>query len=231
MICLSTSIKVNQITNDLKNVNTTVKILQKTNERTVTVKRDNSQHRICTFLAGDDTGSVNLNIWDDDIDRLKVNDQVEIKNGYVSEFRNTLYLNVGRFGTIDINPSMTSNSPIQTGANTMKIDQIVTAKFNLDLLVKVAEISEIRKVTVKKDNSRHDLRDILIGDDTGCIILTLWDDNISKINGYNTYLIKNAYLSKYNGGYRLNLARTGSIQLDNQEVSVNLFNNLSLLDV
>ncbi len=228
---LISTYKVKHLTPDAKKVDISLKILKRTNEKEVTLKKDNSRHRVCTFIAADDTGTINLNIWDDVIDLIHINDKVQIKNGYVREFQGQIYLNIGRFGTIETIGKVTDSPSKSVLESTVKIKDSISKKFGLNLLVKVAEISEIRTVTVKKDNSKHELLDVLVGDETGCVILTLWDKQIPKITGYNTYQINNAYLSEYNGGYRLNISRNGSIHKVDRDISVNLLHNLSLLDV
>ncbi|MHC1591298.1 MAG: hypothetical protein ACXQS8_04385 [Candidatus Helarchaeales archaeon] len=227
---MSSSFKVTQLSPNDRKVNIRLKILKFINEREVKLKKDNSRHRISTFLAGDDTGTVLLSLWDDQISIASNADEVEISNGYVNEFQGKIYLNVGQFGSIK-SLGATPKTSEHFKQDIMKVEEIITKKFNLNLIVKVAEISEIRTVTVKKDNSKHQVLDVLVGDETGCIILSLWDQNVSKINGYNTYLITKAYTTQYNGGYRLNLSKKSEIKSVQKEISVNLLNNLSLLDV
>lgn len=49
----------------------------------------------------DDTGSITLPLWGKKSEEISVGDEVEIKGGYVAEFRGELQLNVPRKGEIN----------------------------------------------------------------------------------------------------------------------------------
>jgi len=51
--------------------------------------------------VGDETGSVILTLWDDQISRFKANEVVEIRGGYTTLYRGSLRLNVGRMGGLE----------------------------------------------------------------------------------------------------------------------------------
>ncbi|MHA1967627.1 MAG: hypothetical protein ACW964_07490, partial [Candidatus Hodarchaeales archaeon] len=69
--------------------------------------------------------------------------------------------------------------------------------FDRRLLVKfvVVEKTESREITSKKTNEVHTLADIKVGDETGTIILTLWDETIDKVSEGQTYQVKNVYVN------------------------------------
>jgi replication factor A1 len=57
--------------------------------------------RVATATLSDDSGQVKLSLWNKDIDRVKVGDTVDIKNGYINDFRGELQLNVGQYGKLE----------------------------------------------------------------------------------------------------------------------------------
>jgi len=59
----------------------------------------------------------------------------------------------------------------------------------------------------------HRVADALVGDETGCVVLTLWDDNIDKVNEEATLQITNGYVNLFRGNMRLNIGRYGSFQI------------------
>jgi len=59
-------------------------------------------HRVATAVVSDDTGSIKLALWDDNIDRVDVNYVIRIENGYVTTFMGEPQLNVGRYGTLRV---------------------------------------------------------------------------------------------------------------------------------
>jgi len=94
-------IKVGELRTYSRRVNLIAKIIEKSEEREVTSRSDGSIHRVSDALAGDETGSVLLTLWDDDIDRFETEDVIQISNGYVNLFRGSMRLNIGRFGTAE----------------------------------------------------------------------------------------------------------------------------------
>lgn len=59
------------------------------------------QGRVCNFILKDDSGKINLTLWDEQIDNFMVNDIIKITNGYVKEWQGELQLSVGKYGQIE----------------------------------------------------------------------------------------------------------------------------------
>ena len=57
----------------------------------------------------------------------------------------------------------------------MKVGGLETYSRNIDTVVKVVSKTEIRTVTSRRDLSTHKVCEALVGDETGCINLVLWD--------------------------------------------------------
>lgn len=57
--------------------------------------------RVCNAKVKDDTGSVILTLWNDDIDKLKVGDKIQLQNGWCSEFKGAKQVSAGKFGKIE----------------------------------------------------------------------------------------------------------------------------------
>jgi len=58
--------------------------------------------RVATAIAKDETGKINLTLWNDEIDSVKIGDKVKITNGYVNEFQGEMQLTSGRFGKLEV---------------------------------------------------------------------------------------------------------------------------------
>lgn len=98
----------------------------------------------------------------------------------------------------------------------------------VELTVKVISKNEPREVTSRLDSSTHKVTEALVGDSSGAILLTLWDDLIEKIEDGKSYKIANAYTSLFKNSLRLNIGRYGTIEETTEEVAeVNQENNLS----
>lgn len=58
--------------------------------------------RVATAVVEDDSGEIELSLWNNQIDEVNVGDKLKISNGYVSEWQNKPQLTTGKFGTLTI---------------------------------------------------------------------------------------------------------------------------------
>ena len=58
--------------------------------------------QVATAKVKDDTGEIELSLWNDQCTEVKPGDKIKIANGYVSEWQNKLQLTTGKFGTLTI---------------------------------------------------------------------------------------------------------------------------------
>jgi replication factor A1 len=80
-----------------------------------------------------------------------------------------------------------------------------------------------------RDGSAHKVSDALVGDETGVVYLTLWDDNIEKVNDGDSIRIENGYVTLFKGNIRLNIGKYGKLEpaAEPLTVEVNTENNVS----
>lgn len=110
-----------------------------------------------------------------------------------------------------------------------KVMHLSPTSRRVNIVVKVVEIGEEREVTFRSDGSKHRVAEALVGDETGSILLTLWDDMIERLEVGNVYRIENGYVSVFRDQMRLNIGRYGSASPVGREgfPEVNTKNNLS----
>ncbi len=94
--------KVGELTPQSRAVNVTAKVMSKSEVRNIAGGRDGAAHRVCDALVGDETGSVYLTLWDDNIEKVNNEDTIIVKNGYINLFRGNMRLNIGKYGTLEI---------------------------------------------------------------------------------------------------------------------------------
>ena len=63
-----------------------------------------------------------------------------------------------------------------------KVGELTPQSRAVNVTAKVVSKSEIREIPMGRDGSAHKVCDALVGDETGVVYLTLWDDNITKVN-------------------------------------------------
>ncbi len=123
---------------------------------------------------------------------------------------------------------MASEEGQPTAAVDVKVESLDPESRQVNVTVKVVSKGQARETTSRRDGSTHRVVDALVGDETGSVYLTLWDDNIDKVNEGGTISIKNGYISLFRGSMRLNIGRYGSMEASSQPVeNVNTENNLS----
>lgn len=59
------------------------------------------QKRITTVTFEDETGTIDLTLWEEEIDAIEEGAKVHIKGAYVREWADDIQLNIGRDGNIE----------------------------------------------------------------------------------------------------------------------------------
>lgn len=93
--------KINELKLGANEVNLTAKVASISEPRNVRTKLG-YQTKVATATIEDDTGQIPLTLWGKQIDEINEGDTIEIKSGYLTEFRGELQLNVPRKGEIKV---------------------------------------------------------------------------------------------------------------------------------
>ncbi len=110
-----------------------------------------------------------------------------------------------------------------------KVGDLTPQSKAVNVTAKVVSKTEIREIPMGRDGSPHKVSDALIGDETGVVYLTLWDDNIEKVNDGDTVRIENGYVTLFKGNIRLNIGKYGKLEPAQAPLAaeVNTENNVS----
>ncbi len=81
-------------------VDITVTVVEKSEPRTFT--KFNSQGQVCNAKVKDDSGTITLSLWNEQVSQIDVGDVISIKNGYVSEWQGEMQLSTGKFGKLEV---------------------------------------------------------------------------------------------------------------------------------
>jgi replication factor A1 len=110
-----------------------------------------------------------------------------------------------------------------------KVGELTPQSRAVNVTAKVVSKSEIREIPMGRDGSAHKVCDALVGDETGVVYLTLWDDNIEKVNDNDTVRVENGYVTLFKGNIRLNIGKYGKLEMAKEPltVEVNSENNVS----
>jgi replication factor A1 len=106
----------------------------------------------------------------------------------------------------------------------VKIESLKPYARSVNVKGKVLKVGEARVVS----QGEHRVADALIGDETGCIFLTLWDDDVVKYAEGDVVQINNGHVSVFRGSMRLSAGKYGTAKkIDETIPTVNTENNLS----
>lgn len=93
--------QVSDIRPEMTGINIRARVLSKETPRSVRSKRGKIL-RVCEAILGDKSGRIPLTLWQKSIFIVKVNQVIEISNGYASAFQGITRLTLGRRGTLKI---------------------------------------------------------------------------------------------------------------------------------
>lgn len=64
--------------------------------------KNGRQLRVANATLKDETGTISLVLWNDDIDKVQSGNIVNIENGYVNTWQDKLQLTLGKFGKMTV---------------------------------------------------------------------------------------------------------------------------------
>jgi replication factor A1 len=82
--------------------------------------------------------------------------------------------------------------------------------------VRVVSKGEVRTVTTK-DGVEHRVVDVYVGDRTGGITLSLWDEQTEQVVDGDLIDIENGYVNRFRGRLRLNVGKYGRFEQVEEE--------------
>lgn len=87
----------------MKNINVKGKIVEKSETSEVYSRYGYNVHRVANAVLSDNTGSIKLVLWNEQIDIVNIGNTLQIENGHVTQFRGETQLNVGkRYGKLNV---------------------------------------------------------------------------------------------------------------------------------
>ncbi len=91
--------KVRDLTPNSKQVNVLAKVTSVGEPKEVMGKFGDPR-KVCEAVVGDDTATITLSLWNEQIGTIAKDEVILVDNGYVSLVRGHMRLNVGRYGNL-----------------------------------------------------------------------------------------------------------------------------------
>jgi replication factor A1 len=95
-------LNIRDLRNGMRRVTVEAKVVEKGEPRQVRSRYKDETYTVADVRIEDETGSIKLTLWNEQIDQVNVDNKVKIENGYVTSFKGEIQLNVGKFGTLTV---------------------------------------------------------------------------------------------------------------------------------
>jgi replication factor A1 len=86
----------------MKNVSVEAKVMEKSEAREVMSRFKDEAYKVTTAVIADETGTIKLTLWNEQINQVNVDNTVKVENGYVTSFKGEIQLNVGKYGKLTV---------------------------------------------------------------------------------------------------------------------------------
>ena len=93
----------------------------------------------------------------------------------------------------------------------MKINEIKIGLSGVSVEAKVIDVEETREVMTRYGRRR--VANATIEDDTGEIVLSLWEDQIDSVKPGDKITVTGAYVSEFQGRLQLNIPKSGKMEV------------------
>ncbi len=112
--------------------------------------------------------------------------------------------------------------------NYIKVNELSPNTRELNLLAKIIQLGEVREVTNRNTGEEHKVMDVLIGDETGTVYFSAWNEQIEEISENEIYQFLNSKTILFQRHIRLSLGREGYIESSDKKIKkIDMENNLS----
>ncbi len=99
-----------------------------------------------------------------------------------------------------------------------KIKELTPESRRVNVLAKVVEIGEPKEINTRFGETKS-VTEVVIGDETGKIRLSLWGEQAANVKDGSTLHIDNGYISLVRGQMRLNVGKYGNLNESEETVS------------
>jgi replication factor A1 len=95
-------LKINELKDGMGKINIEATVIEKSDAREVRSRYTNDTYMVADTTIEDETGTVTLVLWNEQVKQVNVGDRVKIENGYIKSFREVLQLSSGKYGSLTV---------------------------------------------------------------------------------------------------------------------------------
>jgi replication factor A1 len=148
-------------------------------------RKDGTKGRVASVVLEDETGVIRLSLWDDDVNALSdmpVGTVVAVENGYTrAGFGNTTDLNVGRLGTMKVNPADVHVEILDAAERVTQIKDLQEGQKNITVEGQLLDDPISREVNTMRGSTN--VVSFRVDDGTGEVRISLWREHGKAVEG------------------------------------------------
>ncbi|MEA3283198.1 MAG: OB-fold nucleic acid binding domain-containing protein [Euryarchaeota archaeon] len=215
--------KIKDITPDNSSVTFACRVVSISGVREFS-RSDGSNGRVANITVGDETGTIRVSLWDelaDLVSEIDVGEHLRI-GGYAKvAYAGSTEVSVGRTGHIDV---IEPSHEIEISVKSHPIADLCAGMVDVNVTGQVLDVSNVRTFTRRDgSNSTGSVGNVTIGDETGKIRVTLWDDKtkmLSALNVGDSIKITGGYTreNNYDGTIEIQIGDQGTIEKSDETV-------------
>lgn len=178
---------INSLTPQLNNVSIQGRI-QKIYSHITFNRKDGEEGILQPFLIEDKSGSIRVVLWGKKVYEFQQSERelgtpVRLINGYTREGKyEPIEFHLNDQSHLQFNPNDLNSIDLPPVSKTYtKINQVKENSMDISLRCKIIDISEVTEF-MRNDGSKGKVRNIFVGDDTGRIRISLWDEKTDLID-------------------------------------------------
>ncbi|MDZ7746534.1 MAG: single-stranded DNA binding protein [Halobacteriales archaeon] len=183
-----------------------------------TFERDEGEDgQVCNIEVADETGRVRVALWDEDAaaaeEKLEVGQVLRI-SGRPKEGYNGLEVSANR-----VEGDAEASIDVDTGDDS-SIDALTIGQSDVNLLGKVLSTDTVRTFD-RDDGSEGRVANLTLGDETGRIRVTLWDDQADRAEELEsgvTVEVIDGYVRERDGSLELHVGDRGAVEETDEDV-------------
>lgn len=183
-------IQVEDLKEGVYDVTLTVKVMRVFRFSTFTRKSDGKEGKVMSLIGADESGSIRLVFWDENAEKMKdvsEGEVIKVTGGYTKKGRyGDIELHAGRTSTIErgIDKELEISKDLaesRESAGKKQISELDVGMWDADIEAKVVRI--FPPTSFEKDGREGKVQNFVAADESGSIRVTIWNENVDKLEG------------------------------------------------
>jgi replication factor A1 len=175
--------KIGNLRTGMSSVNVAGRVVNIGSMREFT-RRDGDTGKVVSVLLEDETGTVRLSLWDDDVtmvDDMEPGTIISVENGDTRLSLGDVGLNVGQSGKLQINPEDIEVGESDAETKIVPLRDLREGQTNIHVRGTVLEPPEVREVETSRGPAT--VGSFRIDDGTGEARVSVWRELVSQVEG------------------------------------------------